>query len=110
MAGDASSIGGRAAWRIDATSDSGQGRVMELRAIHILEHSKSGGAIFAQSGYPVGDASTGSLRWTGTGPRGIGNRYQAEVVVCGRSALGLVAGTGGDRDAYVGRGAAEDLE
>src|SRR6266481_1929739 len=110
MAGDAGSIGRRAARGIDAAGDSGQGRVMELRAIHIFEHSKSGGAISAQGGYSVGDASTGRLRWIGTGPRGIGNCYQPEVVVCGRSALGLVAGTGGNRDAFVGRGAAEDLE
>src|SRR5258707_4958523 len=110
MAGDAGSIGRRAARRIDATGDSGQGRVMELRAIHIFEHSKSGGAISAQGGYSVGDASTGRLRWIGTGPRGIGNCYQPEAVVCGRSALGLVAGTGGGRGGSVRWGGAGERE
>src|SRR5438552_13065846 len=83
---------------------------MEFRSVHIFEHSESGGAIFTQGGYSVGDAAAGSLRWTGTGPRGIGDRHETEVVVCHRSALGLVAGPGGDRDADVGGCAAEDLE
>ena len=58
----------------------------------------------------MGNAAAGCLCWTGTGSRGVGDCYQTEMALCGRPALGLVAGPGGDCNADVRRGTAEDLE
>src|SRR6266700_655344 len=60
---------------------------MEFRAVHIFEYSESGGAIFTQGGYSVGDAAVGRLCGAGTWPGWTGDCYQAEMAVRDRSAL-----------------------
>src|SRR5579859_6171199 len=107
MVGNAGSIRSRAIGRIDAASDSQQRRTVEFRAIHVFEYSQGGGAVFAEGGYFVGNAAAGSLRRLGVGARWPGAGDQAEVAVCDRPALGLVAGAGGDCHADVGGGAVE---
>src|SRR5438045_3997324 len=110
MAGHATGVDRRTPWRIDTPGHSGQGRVVELRPVHVLEYSESCRAVPAQSGYSVGDASAGRVRWPRTWPCGTGDCNKAEMVVRGGSALGLVAWIGGDCDIDVGCRAAENLE
>src|ERR1700732_170021 len=110
MAGDAGSVhGGPAGW-VDAPSHSQQRGFVEFWTVHVLEHSPRRGATGAPRADVLGVAAAAGVRGPGIGARRAGHRHQAEVVVCYRPALELVAAAVRFSNGDVRGGAAENLE
>src|SRR5207245_275501 len=78
--------------------------------IYFPEHSESDCEAASQSGIVLGNGAADHVHCPRTGPRGACARYKAEVALCDRSELGLVAGARGDRHTNVCRCPAENLE
>src|SRR5215470_16236855 len=83
---------------------------MEFRAIHLSKYSQGIVAVCAAGGDFLGTAASAGLRGTGARASDVGAGHEAEVAVCYRSGLELVAGVVGAGDGDGSRGAAENLE
>src|SRR5260370_6576098 len=105
MAGYAGGVHGGAARRIDAPGDSQQGRSVEFRAVHVFEYSARRGALGKTRHDIVGTAAADGLRRLGAGARGFGGTLPIAIVVCRRSAHGMVARLLRAVPSDVGRGA-----
>src|SRR5208337_1290280 len=110
MAGHAGGFRGGLARRTDSPSHPGPRRFVELRAVHLPEHSESHHAHGARWRNYVGDVAATHLRGAGTWPRGASDGYKSQVALCHRSALELGAVPRGIGHADERGGAPENLE
>src|SRR5712671_682119 len=110
MVGDARSGDGGLAGRVDAPGDTQQRRFVEFRSLYLLEHSARRLAPGAARANVLGIAAAAGVRRSGIGARGAGHCHQAEVAICYRSTLELVAAVVRLGHGDVRSSAAENLE